>query len=165
MSKRVITLGTWEGKPIEWIVLKEDRDKALVITKSILFNRSFDNQRSNNGNMWNNCRLREYLNNEFFNLCFNESEKKRIMNTKISGEEFPETKDDIFVLSCDEALHYFNSDAERVSTGIWSLRSKHLDGLQYTSHVDFNGLVKNRSSSSTYTDHAYGIRPAMYMKL
>ena len=25
MSKRIVTLGTWDGKPIQWIVLKENK--------------------------------------------------------------------------------------------------------------------------------------------
>ena len=40
MSKRVITLGTWNGNPIEWIVLKEDGFQTLVVSKWPLFSAS-----------------------------------------------------------------------------------------------------------------------------
>ena len=37
MSKRIVTLGTWDGKPIQWIVLKESKLGSVVISKDVLF--------------------------------------------------------------------------------------------------------------------------------
>lgn len=163
MSKRTITLGKWDGQPIEWLVLKEDEFKTLVISKDILFFRRFDSRRSNSGNMWDTCELRSFLNVDFYNNAFSNAEQKKIINCKISGEEFPTTKDNIFILSVKEATNLFSSNDERRLGNIWSLRSKHCDGLQYTSHVREDGVVKDISSSCTYTDNSYGIRPAMYI--
>lgn len=42
MSKRIITLGKWEGNPIEWIVLKEESFGTLVISKDMLFSYRFN---------------------------------------------------------------------------------------------------------------------------
>ena len=49
MSKRQITLGTWNEEPIEWIVLKEQDWRALVVSEDILFEQYF-NSDYNNGN-------------------------------------------------------------------------------------------------------------------
>lgn len=49
MSKRQITLGTWNEEPIEWIVLKEQDGRALVVSEDILFEQYF-NSDYNNGN-------------------------------------------------------------------------------------------------------------------
>lgn len=98
MSRRSITLGTWDGKPIEWLVLKEEGLATLVISRYTLFSRCFDN---NNNNRWCNSSLRNYLNNEFYTEAFNEEEKKRIVNAYLASPDG--TKDNVFVLSKEEA--------------------------------------------------------------
>lgn len=163
MSKRVITLGTWNGNPIEWIVLKEDDFSALVVSKNVLFTKRFDSGRSNSGNKWDTCEIRRYLNDSFYNDVFSKEEQKRIINCKILGEGFKDTKNNIFLLSANEASDFMTKD-ERKTNNIWSLRTIHYDGLQYTSHVNADGVVKDRSSECTYTDNSYWIRPAMYVK-
>ena len=78
MSKRIITLGTWEGKPIDWVVLNEDEFSFLVISRYEIDKRYFDNSSSNNN--WESSDLRKYLNNDFYKSAFNEDEKKNILN-------------------------------------------------------------------------------------
>ena len=164
MNRQIIKLGTWDGKPIEWIVLKEEDFGTLVISKSILFSKRFDKQRNHSGNKWDECELRQYLNNDFFEKAFNDVEKRSVVYALILGDECPNTKDNIFLLSCSEASSLFNGDSDRSMGSIWSLRSPHHDGLEYTSHVRGDGVVKNKSSDCTYTDCPYGIRPAMYVR-
>ena len=65
MGKRIITLGKWNDKPIEWFVLKKEKFGTLVISRYALF--SLDCR--NNGNTvmdWEYSVLREYLNKEFY---------------------------------------------------------------------------------------------------
>lgn len=159
MSKRQITLGTWEGKPIKWIVLKEQDGRALVVSRDILFNRRFDQYRDHNGNKWDNCELRSFLNSDFYINAFKDYEKKKVINSLI--EEF-KVKDNVFLLNSEQAE--LLSSNERNKGCIWSLRTPHGDGLEYTSHVTSNGEIKCISSQFTYTDIAYAIRPAMWIK-
>lgn len=100
MSRRSITLGTWNGKPIEWLVLKEEGLATLVISRYPLLSHKF-NENTNDGNRWDSSSLRKYLNNEFYKQAFNEEEKKRIVNAYLSSPNG--TKDDVFVLSKEEA--------------------------------------------------------------
>ena len=100
MSRRSITLGTWEGKPIEWLVLKEEGLATLVISRYPLLSHKF-NENTSDGNRWDSSSLRKYLNNEFYKQAFNEEEKKRIVNAYLSSPNG--TKDDVFVLSKEEA--------------------------------------------------------------
>lgn len=100
MSRRSITLGTWEGKPIEWLVLKEEGLATLVISRYPLLSHKF-NENTNDGNRWDSSSLRKYLNNEFYKQAFNEEEKKKIVNAYLSSPNG--TKDDVFVLSKEEA--------------------------------------------------------------
>lgn len=100
MSRRSITLGTWDGKPIEWLVLKEEGLATLVISRYPLLSHKF-NENTNNGNRWDSSSLRKYLNNEFYKQAFNEEEKKKIVNAYLSSSNG--TKDNVFVLSKEEA--------------------------------------------------------------
>lgn len=109
MSKRVITLGTWNGNPIEWIVLKEDDFSTLVVSKNILFTRRFDP----NYNDWNNSEIRTYLNGDFFRQAFTDEDRKSIVNTFVEGR-----KTDVFLLSKNEAESYM-SGAELTANFEW----------------------------------------------
>ena len=53
MSRRSITLGTWDGKPIEWLVLKEEGLATLVISRYPLLSHKF-NENTNDKIPWKN---------------------------------------------------------------------------------------------------------------
>ena len=115
MSKRIVTLGTWDGKPIQWIVLKENKLGSVVISKDCLFLRQFDSQNRD----WPDSDIRAYLNGKFFQQAFRAEEQKRIINTIIDGK-----KTDIFLLSKEEAENWMTSN-ERNCSRNWSLRSRY----------------------------------------
>ncbi|MDY5027022.1 MAG: DUF6273 domain-containing protein [Oliverpabstia sp.] len=100
MSKRVITFGQWDGKPIKWLVLKEDGFKTLVISKCPLFSCRF-NENRNDGNLWKTSSLRNYLNSTFWETAFSAEEKKKVVNCMLEHPDH--TKDNVFVLSKEEA--------------------------------------------------------------
>ena len=114
MSKRIITLGKWENKPIEWIVLKEENNNALVISRLALF--SLDCR--NNGSTvmdWEYSVLREYLNGEFYNKAFSSTEKLKIVNAKL--EDVNNAKDNVFLLSKQEAETLMTKDERKCGNG------------------------------------------------
>ena len=115
MSKRIVTLGTWDGTPIQWIVLKESKLGSVVISKDGLFQRKFDSQNRD----WPDSDIRAYLNGKFFQQAFRAEERKRIINTIIDGK-----KTDIFLLSKEEAENWMTSN-ERNCSRNWSLRSRY----------------------------------------
>lgn len=115
MSKRIVTLGTWDGTPIQWIVLKESKLGSVVISKDGLFARQFDSQNRD----WPDSDIRAYLNGKFFQQAFRAEEQKRIINTIIDGQ-----KTDIFLLSKEEAENWMTSN-ERNCSRNWSLRSRY----------------------------------------
>ena len=176
MSKRVITLGTWNGNPIEWIVLKEDGFQTLVVSKWPLFSSRF-NRNTSDGNRWDSSALRNYLNSSFYQSAFDENEKKKIISAYLSDPNG--TKDNVFVLSLSEAekLMTQNERAYGNKTGCnghscsdcyqyshlhdtcWWLRSPHVSDSQYAWHVYNNG-----ETTYSYVSTIYSIRPAMYVK-
>lgn len=123
-----ITFGKYEqdndltnGKEeIEWLVLDVQDGKALVISKYALDHKSYNTE---HGNItWENCSLRRWLNDDFFNEAFSTAEKSIISMETVPADKNPNydtdpgdaTLDKVFCLSINEANKYFNSDCERV---------------------------------------------------
>lgn len=161
MGKRVITLGTWEGKPIEWIVLKKESFGTLVISKWSIGSRYFNGNSGNNN--WSDSDLRKYLNDEFFKTSFSDNEKKKILNAHLGSPD--NTKDNVFILTKDEVCELLLKDGEDdyendynggCSNCIWT-RTK--TDSRNVSHGYAGGCWCNH-----YPNNSYAVRPAMYIK-
>lgn len=122
-----ITFGTYEQdnvtsngtEDIEWLVLAKENNKILVISDKAL-----DCQKYNSTiqvTTWEECSLRQWLNDSFFNAAFSEEERALIQNTTVSADKNPQystkpgnaTTDKVFLLSINEAKKYFNSNDAR----------------------------------------------------
>ena len=150
MSKRIVTLGTWDGTPIQWIVLKENKLGSVVISKDGLFVRQFDSHNRD----WPDSDIRAYLNGEFFQQAFRAEEQKRIINTIIDGK-----KTDIFLLSKEEAENWMTSN-ERNCSRDWFLRSRY--NSDYIDIVYYNSSGK---FSCYWCETECYIRPAFILDL
>jgi TolA-binding protein len=118
-----ITLGNYEQdndttngtEPIEWIVLKKDKSSIFIISKYILDAQAFNSEQ--NDVTWENCTLRTWLNETFYNEAFSVTEQAKICtstctafpNSYFSTSAGSTTSDKIFILSNREALSYFSS--------------------------------------------------------
>ena len=131
----LITLGTYEqdndrengNEPLEWIVLKKDGDRALLVTRYGINNTSFDRgptilDPAEYLVTWADCALRERLNSqEFLDAVFTPEEQEAILLTTTTDEANPQTgtapgepsEDRIFLLSISEAESLFASDEDR----------------------------------------------------
>lgn len=167
-----VTLGTYDGEPIEWIVLSKNKDKTktLLVSKYILTEMAFH---KNSYATWDESAIRKWLGGNFYKKSFDDTEKKRILVTKLKNKKNTEydqssgknTSDRIFLLSIDEAKKYFSSDEARIcktksgSAKAWCLRTKG-DAIFRISLVASDGSV-NTSGDNEEDD--YGIRPAMWV--
>ena len=107
-------------RPIKWVVLKQDGNKALLISAygldAKLYNEEFKYV------TWEACALRRWLYEDFYNAAFTEDEKKRIIATNVKNSDNPEyntsggnnTEDRIFLLSIDEAEKYLTESERRL---------------------------------------------------
>ena len=108
------------AESIEWLVLDKQNNKILVISNYALdcqpYNEEYEDV------TWENCTLRSWLNNDFYNTAFNEGEKQMILQTDVSADENPEydtnpgndTQDNVFLLGISEVKKYFSDgDARR----------------------------------------------------
>ena len=104
----VITFGTYDGIPIEWIKIQEENKMVLLVSKYSLFSAPF-NSNSNDG-YWSNSTIRTFLNKNFFNESFTNEEKKQIVNVKLT--DVNNCKDDIFLLSRDQVANLLTSQQQ-----------------------------------------------------
>ena len=73
-----VTFGTYEGRKIEWIVLDTGDNGALLIAKEGLDAKQMDDETGTAENIWEDCDLRTWLNDEFYKESFTEDEQKKI---------------------------------------------------------------------------------------
>lgn len=105
---------TGNGKePIEWEILTEKDGKMLLISKYILDCQPYNTESTEV--TWETCSLRQWLNNDFYNTAFNESDQKLIETTTLSNPDNPfggkggnSTDDKVFCLSMEEVYSYLD---------------------------------------------------------
>ncbi len=195
-----VVFGTYEqdndisdGKEdIEWLVLEEEDSKILVISRYAL-----DVQPYNSGNenvTWENCSLRAWLNDDFYNNAFSSEEQNRIAQTNVpadkthdvnSEDDTPgnDTIDNIFLLNMDEAEKYLATYEARICTATeYAIardadNCKDDDGKRSTywwlrssdhgvDHTSGDVLYLTVSCSGGYLNRNFSaVRPAMWIAL
>ena len=188
-----VTLGSWdmeyyskndfrfftEGKKrkIEWEVLdcSDDGKSVLLISKYILIHKAFNED--NTKLTWENSTLRKWLNNQFINSAFTETERALIKSVTITNEKNSKynidggknTTDKIFLLSISEAEKYYGNrvdDSVRMdikgTTNQWWLRTPG-SGKYRTSYINSYGGVYSQGWTSD--TNVYGVVPVMWINL
>lgn len=155
-KRQIITLGTWENKPVKWLVLKENTTSYFCVSEDALFNHCFNDNLAK-GSDYSTSDIRKFLNNEFYNDCFNESEKYLIMNHKITGEFSKDVKDYVFLLSISEVEQLMN-DTERIIWKYWWTRTSKGRSCVYVHYFDYIDFDDWSITNSL------GIRPAILIR-
>ena len=177
-----------EKTPIAWKVLDQIKDFSLLISKDILKTMPYNYSWSPTN--WKDSSVRLWLNYDFYDIAFNEEEKrliKRITTANIgnavySVKDIFQTKDYIFLLSIEEAKKYHSSDKDFMVKGTkYAIR----EGLWISRYISSNGYSvwwlrsPGKSLSSAAIIHAAGsigiggdgvatrgngVRPCMWVK-
>ncbi len=172
----LLAFGKYNDIDIEWRVLDKQKDKALLISDKVLFSKEFSDNVENT--TWENCTLRSYLNNEFYNSAFENEDRKLIIKNKVinsniesdGADEKKYTEDYIFLLSYEEYNKYFSSDIEyeynRNSGSSWWLRSLPLSSSwDWDSSNKIMVVVEYTSIGSSKPSNKNGVRPALWINL
>ena len=107
----LVYFGTYGGEQIEWMVIdKNDNNEIFLVSSHVLDAKPYDETRT--VVTWEDCTLRQWLNNEFYNEAFNSEEQKSIITTTVDNTDYvnkemelrdaysgPDTQDKVFVLS------------------------------------------------------------------
>ena len=117
----IVTFGSFEqdndpsngAEALDWIVLKQDSDSLLLISKYILYCASV--HKAPNNITWETCQLRSELNSSFYTTAFNEREQSLLLDTNVTADPNPrfhsnagnDTVDKVWLLSAKEADEYF----------------------------------------------------------
>lgn len=119
----VVRFGAYEqefqddGKEmIEWMVLDVQDGKALLLSRFGLNTKYYHDIVGSV--TWEECTLRQWLNNEFYYDAFSDSEKSKILAVTLKNADNPlygtdggnDTTDCVFLLSLEEAQMYFDED-------------------------------------------------------
>ena len=165
-----------ENALIEWLVLKNDGSKALLISKYALDCQQYHTSRI--FGTWKTCTLRKWLNGTFISNAFSHEEQAMILSTTT---ESADTKDRVFLLSRHEAWEYFGSDSTRQCQGTaycyaqgayktgngnckWWLRSPVYSG--WTAYVYDGSLEDYNGEYSCCVDYdVIAVRPALWINL
>lgn len=106
------------SEPISWQVLDIRNGKALLLSVYGLETMAYHWDAV--PVTWENCSLRQYLNSNFYNGVFNDSERSLIAQTWLSNPNSiygtyggNDTFDNVFLLSIDELRYYFPGEASR----------------------------------------------------
>lgn len=183
---QVITFGNYAGENIEWFILDENENGMLVISKDCIEAKKYNDE--NVEITWEDCTLRKWLNDSFYQNAFSSDEKKRIRKTWINNsgnaqfkvEDQNDTEDYVFLLSADEANKYFTTDYDRrakatghaADNGLiyyfadkvhcsWWLRSSR--GSNSAEEVTFSGGIGSFVVGGEYS--IFGVRPALWIDL
>lgn len=172
---------------LEWRVLDREGNRALIISRYILDDKLFDNRFRDV--FWKDCSLRKWLNNDFFNIAFNDTEKVYILTSNVEAEYNPkcstpcgeDTKDKIFLLGIKEAETLFPNDKARICEATYYARSNGVyiynsEGMNARWRLRTNGIYESKIVNVTnygdidyhghdVNDRGYGVRPAMWVEL
>ncbi len=192
-------------EPIKWNILEEKNGKAMLISDLII-----DSQHYYPATVTSNAEppikpdviyesnyeasdIRKWLNDNFYNTVFADLEKEIIETTLVNNSastfqhyyeylECDDTSDNIFLLSYQETVSYYQENEDRVTQGTdyalsqglaqlenyqgieganWYLRSPHAIDRYAVSVVYYDGRMEKVSSN--FAD--IGIRPALWIKL
>ena len=149
---------TTNGKEeIEWQVLKVESDRVLVVSKYALDCKKYNETYTDS--TWENCTLRNWLNNDFKNAAFTSAEQAKIPTVTVVNENNPKhgteggnnTNDQLFCLSIGEIESYFGSYSEYNSEDMYGGNQNLIcDATQY----DINNGVSVYTITECY-DNSY----------
>ena len=149
-----VTFGRYEGQPLEWTILDENDGHVLLFNKYVIAYGSYHNSDDSHYS-WENCDLREWLNNTFISKAFTESE--RAMIDYAYSEDGCE--DEVFLLSKGDITntYLFEDDDARMCGESYSLERDR----EKASTIDMYGFTSWKYKSTK----GVGIRPAMWVDL
>ncbi len=120
----IVEFGSYQGVPIEWIVLDVEENSALVLSQQALDCMFYSGEKA--GTTWADSSIRQWLNEEFYKCAFDDDERKQIKLQNVDNETYSyydrdsivvvnqyesvneqETEDYIFCLSGAEVEQYY----------------------------------------------------------
>ncbi|MDR0491742.1 MAG: SIR2 family protein [Oscillospiraceae bacterium] len=173
IKNETYSIGRLDGKPLKWLILDVQPDRALLIAKDCLLMAPYNEKPTDV--TWEDCSLRKKTLPGLLERIFDNTERSRVLLSKNQNPNNDnwgtpggaDTDDKLFLLSIDEAKRYFPYDKARIArlngdTVWWWLRSPGYLGSR-AAIVSLDGSV---SDSGYYVSFSEGaVRPAFWLNL
>ncbi|MBQ3489269.1 MAG: TIR domain-containing protein [Clostridia bacterium] len=182
----IVSFGAYEQnfpgskEAIEWEVLEVRYGRAFLISKYALDYKPF-NTKGRDGT-WETCTLRAWLNEDFLNAAFSESEKAviptvTVPNHGISGyytDSSDATQDKIFLASDDEVSKFLDRDSKRCVPTAFAVMNRGNSGQSCTwwlreinNYSHFKSYVDEKGStlSNATSGENHAVRPVLWIDL
>ena len=168
----IYTMGRWKDKPLEWLVLDVEPDRALLITKDCLLQAPYNEIKA--AMTWAECSLRNNLLPQLLKQIFDDKERERVLLWKNrnpnSARGIPggtDTDDKLFLLSIDEAKKYFLYNKARAAhlngnAEFWWLRSPGVSSYDVV-YINLDGGILDTGTRVRRSN--VSVRPAFWLNL
>lgn len=179
-----VTFGSYDGNPIEWVVLDKTDSKVMLFAKyNFMEERAYNT--GQNYVPWETSDLRLWLNNEFLNKVFSKSEISAIADTNVNNYEetdgyMNDTVDKVYLLSHADFKKYrdilYKYDAvykvdwweepyvrKGIGTFIW-LRDSYDYGPDMGIYHSFINHYGESDSRAITQDGSMNIRPVIWLE-
>lgn len=172
-----VELGTIPGSApdagkLKWQVLNIRNNMVLIICKQGICVKTY--HKTQTEITWSECSLREWLNSDFVNKYFSQSERNRILVSNVTNPDNPQyktaggdaTNDKVFLLSLSEAEFLFADDRARAIGSYWWLRTPGM-------YPNFAACVNKHGRIEPRGYYVYGnslcdditVRPVMWIRI
>ncbi len=172
-----------EKTPIEWDSVKSTEGRTLYISKKSLAVRRFHSE--NKPCEWEDCELREWLNNHFIYEAFTKAERSLIEAVCLANDNGQDTTDRLFLLNAQQAKEmgadvdrecsdidilklppavvpaYGAGAARQAKNNLWWLRSNGKSN-HFAAVVYYHGAIDSKGFNKYGAKG--GVRPAFYLK-
>lgn len=191
---KTLTMGSFrasaKGAPggILWTVIDREDDKALVLAENVLDIRPFNEAYENTS--WENCTMRQWLDEEFYEGSFTDDEKERILPSRIKNGKadgvhgtipddiYRDTFDRVFLLSADEVKYYLIGSSGIKAGATDYVRAKNVPSAIAGKYRWWGRSMGINGSNACVVDYSWvngygenvnsggiGVRPAMWIRI
>ena len=183
----LVEVGSYEGKALQWRVLSKNGNDVFLLADRYVTKKEYNDEYG--VITWEDCTLRTWLNGDFYNTAFSDSEKAAIQETTYENADNPfcytsggnDTKDYVTLLSLSDIVNpsygfpekYYCDSETRIATGLdsdgtsqngslWWLRSPGYRSDDAANVYSSGGAV---AYGNDVNDNSYAVRPALYLNL
>ena len=149
-----------EKEPIKWRVLSVDGNDAFLLSDMALDTKPYNEEKK--FATWENCTLRAWLNDSFYNAAFTDKEKSNITETKATNISGDGVLDKISVLSDIDACNAsYGFNYETYNFGHKSYDSQTREAKN-TAYANANGAFSHRENGCWWLRPYNEIRKYIY---
>lgn len=148
VADSTVAFGKYQGAPVVWDIKKVQKDRAYLICKEIIEVMQFHSE----AGVYEESKIRAWLNNDFVNSAFDADEKCLLCPVAVDGQ------DRVSLLDKEQAQAFFESDKDRIKYGTvhakeaglttnssdcgwWWLSSTDKAGSSYVYRIYSNGKI------------------------